>query len=270
MPRPRYRLSDMDFDEVSMVDKGANQDALITIAKRATEEEVMPDLYYEDGTLVDENALSDGDIVYDEEGKAYQFTAEAEDDAAANTKEPEPVGKSAFLDSKKETKVVTKSAKTFGDELREELSKAFSDEDRDSVLSKAFGRIDQMEKTLQEQAEIAKSERDLRLTREYISKASEYNVPVAADELGPVLYRMAETMSYEDCAVIEKCLTAAGEMIFEEVGYIGGGDNQDVMSAVEAKAVEVGKSASPEAITSVFDSNPQAYDEYLASQRGRY
>lgn len=265
MPRPRNRLSDMEFDEISMVDKGANQDAMIAIAKRATEEDVMPDLYYEDGTLVDENALSNGDIVYDEEGKAYQFTAE-EEAPVEEPKEPELVGKSAFLEKKPETKVT----KSFGDELREELSKAFTDEDRDSVLSKAFGRIDAMEKSIQEQADIAKAERDLRLTREYIAKAAEYNVPVAAEDLGPVLYRMADTMSYEDCAVIEKCLTAAGEMIFEEVGYIGGGDNQDVMSAVEAKAVEVGKSASPEAITSVFDSNPQAYDEYLASQRGRY
>ena len=62
--------------------------------------------------------------------------------------------------------------------------------------------------------EIAKAERDLRLTREYISKAEEYNLPVDPKELGPVLYRMAETMEYDDCAVIAKCLETAGEILF--------------------------------------------------------
>lgn len=262
MPKPRHKLSDMEIDEVSLVDKGANQHAMVTIAKRANEEDEMPDLFFEDGSAVDEDALQVGDIVYDGEGNAYEFTDEVEE----QEKEPEPVGKSAFFDQRKQP-VKKSGEKSFSEQIREELSKAFSDDDRDQVLSKAFDRIDAMQAQMDEQAEIAKSERDLRLTREYVSKAAEYNVPVDPNELGPVLYRMAESMSYEDCAVIAKCLEASGE-IFTEIGYQGGGDNNDVMSMVEQKAQEVSKSgtADYQSVTDVFDANPQAYDEYLASR----
>lgn len=175
------------------------------------------------------------------------------------------VGKSAFLQNKPKEQKVSKS---FSESIMEELSKAYSDEDRDKVISKAFSRMEELEKRYAAAEEIAKSERNLRLTREYISKAADYNVPVDPQELGPVLFRMAETMSYEDCAVIAKCLDAAGEMLFEERGYIGGGDNNDVLDMVNARAVEIGKSATVQNVNAVFDENPQAYDEYLAQRRG--
>lgn len=273
MPRPRRNLTDMEIDEVSLVDKGANQHAMITIAKRATEEDEMPDLYNESGSVVDEEALEDGDIVFDAEGNAYQFVADEEgadddtkDKAEDKGKEKElaGVGKSAFFERKKTE--VKKSG--FAESVLEELSKAYTDDDRDKVFAKALGRVEELEKQQAEFEKIAKAERDLRLTREYIAKAAEYNLPVEPQELGPVLYRMAESMSYEDCSVIAKCLEAAGDMLFQEIGYQGGGDNMDIMSAVEAKAIEIGKSASPQNVQTVFDQNPAAYDEYLASQRG--
>jgi hypothetical protein len=265
MPRPIRNLSDMEIDEISLVDKGANQHAMITIAKRATEEDVMPDLYSEDGSLVDENALQDGDIVFDAEGNAYQFEAGEEEVEEEHKEEPVSVGKSAFG-----TRQTTPATTSFSDQVREELSKAYTDADRDAVITKAFGRIDELEKAQRQAEEIAKSERDLRLTREYVAKAADYNLPVDPQELGPVLYRMAESMSYEDCAVIAKCLETAGDALFQEIGYQGGGDNADVMSMVEQKAVEIGKSASPQGVTEVFDSSPEAYDEYLRAQRGNF
>jgi hypothetical protein len=174
------------------------------------------------------------------------------------------VGKSAFFQPQRGS---------FSASVMQELSKAVTDNDRDQVIAKALGRVEELE-AAQYQAElIAKSERDLRLTREYISKAAEYNLPVAPDELGPVLYRMAETMSYDDCAVIAKCLETAGEILFEETGYQGGGDNADIYSQVEAHAYDTfGKAEnfdSVSAINTVFDQNPDAYDEYLAAQRNR-
>lgn len=265
--RPIRSLSDMEIDEISLVDKGANQHAMITIAKRATEEDEMPDLYNEDGSLVDENALSDGDIVYDAEGNAYQFELGAEGEG----EDPQP---QAEVEKEKELAVAKsafgkKATRGFADDIREQLSKAFSDDERDEVLSKAFSRIDEIQKRYEQAESIAKAERDLRLTREYIAKAAEYNLPVDPTELGPVLYRMAETMSYDDCAVIAKCLESTGEILFTELGFQGGGDNGDVMDLVQAQAIEIGKAATPENISKVFDENPAAYDEYLSAQRGR-
>ena len=262
---PRNKLSNMEIDEISLVDKGANQHAMITIAKRATEEEEMPELelFNEAGQPLDVDSLEDGSIVYDGEGQAYQFSIDEEENEEVEEKEQEPVGKSAFLNQK----VQKNDEKSFSDLIMEELSKSYNDEDRDKVIAKALGRVEELEKRYSESERIAKSERDLRLTREYISKAAEYNVPVAPDELGPVLYRMAETMSYDDCAVIAKCLDASGAML-EEIGYQGGGANDDIMSQVEAHAVEIGKSAGAADIEGVFDESPEAYDQYLRAQRG--
>jgi hypothetical protein len=331
MPRIIKNVTDMEIDEISLVDRAANQHALVTIAKRAPdEEENMPELelYNEEGELLAEDAeLEEGSIVYDADGNAYELELEEDD----NTEELEPVGKrqediekaggfgafSAGLRGKKMPMGTIGQAstrfsqgaglragigqkasavgshlkankklygggaaaaagggalgyglsKSYAEEVMEELSKAYSDEERDAVLSKAFGEMDTLRQAVVENQEMAQSERDLRLTREYISKAEEYNLPVAPEELGPVLYRMAETMSYDDCAVIAKCLESAGEILFEEVGYIGGGDNADVMSQVNAYATEEIGKADSATITGVFDANPDAYNEYLA-QRG--
>ena len=267
MPRIKS-LSDMEIDEISLVDKGANQHATITIAKRAPEEDQMPELYDEEGQLLDENALEDGQIVFDGEGNAYQFSLSEDTEDEVEDKELASVGKSAFFKEKQPETGFSKA-------LMEELSKAFSDDDRDKVIAKAFSKIEELEKSQEENAKIAKAERDLRLTREYIAKAAEYNLPVPADELGPVLYRMAETMSYDDCAVIAKCLESAGDMLFEELGYRGGGDNGDVMTRVQqaaneavAKAAGSGVATTAAEIQKVFDASPEANDEYLAAQRG--
>ena len=272
MPRPKNHLTDMDIDEISTVDKAANQYSRFVIAKRAPEEEEMPKLYNQEGQPLEEDQLELGDIVYDDTGQAYEYVEDDGTEDVQDVVEDEPVpelagvGKSAFFE---------KSTKTgsFSSQVMEELSKAFSDSDRDAVIAKALGRVEELESQQRQAMEIAKSERDLRLTREYISKAAEYNLPIAADELGPVLYRMAETMSYDDCAVIAKALETAGEIIFEETGYTGGGDNSDVYSQVEAHAYDqFGKSEgfdSVSAINTVFDQNPDAYDEYLRSQQNR-
>ena len=271
MPRPTRNLTDMEIDEISTVDKAANQYSRFVIAKRAPEEDEMPKLYNQEGQPLDENDLDFGDIVYDDEGNAYEFVADEDQGEDQEVEEPEmaSVGKSAFFESHNGPP----QAGSFTAEVMEELSKAFSDTDRDAVIAKALGRVEEIQGQFEQVAKAAQAERDLRLTREYISKAAEYNLPVAPDELGPVLYRMAETMSYDDCSVIAKCLETAGNILFEETGYQGGGDNADIYSQVSAHAHEAfGKSedySEPQAINKVFDMNPDAYDEYLLSQQQR-
>jgi hypothetical protein len=271
MPRPIRNLTDMEIDEISTVDKAANQYSRFVIAKRAPEEDEMPKLYNQEGQPLNEQDLDFGDIVYDDEGNAYEFVEDENEVEEEVEQQPElaGVGKSAFFDQQ-QTPVKSGS---FTAEVMEELSKAFSDKDRDAVIAKALGRVEEIQGQFEEVAKAAQAERDLRLTREYISKAADYNLPVAPDELGPVLYRMAETMSYDDCAVIAKCLETAGNILFEETGYTGGGDNADIYSQVSAHAHEAfGKSedySEPQAINKVFDMNPDAYDEYLLSQRNR-
>src|SRR5215203_5997361 len=108
MPKPIKNLTNMEIDEISLVDKGANQHAMITIAKRAPEEDAMPEeqieLFDNEGQALDQESLEDGQIVYDGEGNAYEFTLEeGEATVEAEEKELATVGKSAFFEKKPET-----------------------------------------------------------------------------------------------------------------------------------------------------------------------
>jgi hypothetical protein len=252
-------LSNIEIDEISLVDRPANQHAKVAIAKRATKEDAVPEFFNENGQPVDLDSLVFGDVVFDEDGNPFQLIEDDGEEAEAEEDELALVGK-AFGGS-------------MVDRVRQDLSKALTDIERDDVISKAADEISKANARADEATMIAKSERDLRLTREYISKAADYNVAVHPTELGPVLMRMAETMSYDDCAVIAKALESASDDAFNEVGYAGGGSNNDVFMAAQAVADQiVGKSADgvskAATIAQVFEENPNAYDEYLSS-RGR-
>jgi len=154
--------------------------------------------------------------------------------------------------------------------LREELSKALTDDDRDQAISKALAAVDAYADQAAAAEEIAKSERDMRLDREYTEIAKSYNLPVHPGVLGPVMKRLAENMSEDDCAVIAKCFDAASEALFDEVGYQGGGDNADIFSQAQATVDQmVSKSGGSreQALADLFESNPAAYDEYLAENQ---
>jgi len=250
-PRVIKELTDIEIDEISLVDIPANQHAKVAIAKRASEEDNVPEIYNENGELLDADLLEPGQTVFDAEGNAFEVVLEDVEDSV-EYEQPELVGKN------------------FADEIRTELSKAFSDVERDEVISKAMAKVAELEARASAAEEIAKSERDLRLLGEYTEVAKSYNIPVDPQELAPVLMRMSETMSFEDCSVVHKALSNAGSRIFDEVGYIGGGDNNDVMSQVSAfleQGVSKSESVSKaDAVEEFFAKNPDAYDQYRAEQ----
>lgn len=268
MPRKVREVLDLVIDEVSLVDRGAGLGAKVTIAKSASGEEENMEIFDEQGNPLDAEALADGQIVYDADGEAYVFTLDGDDEDAeelTDEREPELVGKSFDNPFKRERN--TEVRKSLAESVREELSKALTDADRDDVISKALGKIDELSEIAKRAEERAESERRLRLQREYTEVAKSYNLPVKDETLGGVLMRMAESMSREDCTVIAKCLEAASESLFEEQGLRGGGDNSDIFSQVSAHVdgvVSKGDGTREQAIVDVFSTNPAAYDEYLA------
>ncbi len=289
MPKPVKELRDMEIDEISLVDRPAAQHAEVVITKRATEEDIVPeDIYDEEGGLVDPELLETGDVVFDEDGDAFlvvddemEMEEEPVAKAAATPDYPEEEGGDVKLSRKEELRrklLAQKKAKegedvkkSFADELREELSKSYSDADRDEVIAKALAEVDEMATYAAEAEKVAKSERDLRLTREYEEVAKSYNLPVDEEVLAPVLMAIAEEFPYEYGQVIHKALSAAGEIIFDEIGTEGYATNNDVLHAVDdyideniAKA-DISKA---EAVEAVFDENPAAYDEYMATRYG--
>jgi hypothetical protein len=267
MARKAKELRDLVIDEISLVDKGANQHATVTIAKRHGEEEnTMEEYFDQDGNMVDITSLAEGDVVFDSDGDAYQFSADV-DEAVQEELELEPVGKSSVF-ARQQPAV----AAGLADRVRVELSKALTEADRDEVIAKALGAIDEIAKSAEIAREAAAAERDLRITREYVEVAKGYALPVSPEELGPVLKRLGETLTVPEQKIIAKCLDAASSAIFQEIGKRGGGDNSDVLTQVDElvnSQVSKGASSREEAYTSVFESNPQAYDEYLAERQGR-
>ena len=266
MPKVQI-VKDMEIDEVSLVDRAACQPAAIVIAKRAHQEDDMP-LYDEDDNEIDLNDLAEGTIVVDEDGQEFEVVYEDQGEDAEQG-ELVGVGKSAFGAAAYDDGVIAG--------IREELSKALGDSDQATAVSKAFDtlakRAEAAEARVAKAEQIAKAERDLRLEREYIAKAAEYNVPVAPEELGPVLMRATESLSYEDCAVIHKALTAAGQMLYTEAGYDGRAAAEDPLAALEAELAEqVSKGADgapvskAAAMTAFFDQNPEAYDALRADR----
>lgn len=305
MPRVK-ELTNMEIDEISLVDRPANQHAKVVIAKRADEEENMPEeIYNEDGELLDMDGVAEGDVVFDEEGQAFVVVDEdvAEEEleevgkglgnmfSAAKTGFKNPNATLPFKSGsagsigqhvgRNKGKYgagagvaagaggVAAVKKSFAEELREELSKSMNDADRDEVVAKAFSQVEEMQEALTEAQEIAKSERDLRLHREYEEVAKSYNLPVDPSELAPVLMAIADNLPYEYGEVIHKALSAAGEILFEEMGTEGYATNNDVLAAVDAYIDEnVSKSdiSKAEAVAAVFNDNPAAYDEYMATR----
>lgn len=260
MARRVTEVRDMEIDEISLVDVPAAPGAKVAIAKRAPEEDNVPEIYDEQGNPVDPDSLQLGMTVYDADGEAYEVVPEADIDDELEElveEELEPVGKSLGFDV---------------DAFRSELSKAATDIERDEVVSKAFGRIAELEGKLSRAEEIAKAEQSIRLTREYVEVAKGYNIPGDPNELGPVLMRMAETMSDADCRVIHKALSSAGSALFDEIGYVGGGDNApDIMAQVDAAVdASIAKAktgvSKAEATLEFFEQNPEAYDMYLAER----
>ena len=277
MTRAR-EIRDLKIDEVSLVDKGANQHAKTVIAKRhdVVEETTVENYFNEDGDLIDLNDLQAGDHVWDEKGQEFEFTDEVDEDeeyddedeyTADDAREPELVGKSSVFAQR------ANEGPSLADQVRVELSKALTDADRDEVIAKVLGQVENFAEIAKQAEYTAAAERDLRLTAEYTEIAKGYNVPVKPTELGRVLKRLAEVLPIEDQLVIKKCLdaTSASEELFEEYGHRGGGDNVDVLSQVDALVdgtVYKGDFSREDVVSKVFEENPDAYDQYLAERRG--
>lgn len=98
MTRPVKRLYDLEIDEISLVDRPANQHGVVAIAKRA---EGTMGIFDPDGNPVDEDSLEPGDKVYDEEGTEYVYVendadgSEETEDSYEDEREYASVGKSA-------------------------------------------------------------------------------------------------------------------------------------------------------------------------------
>lgn len=311
------KLTDIEIDEVSVVDRPANQHGLIAFSKSVhgdgfdNEEGTMPpdaDVIYDvEGDEVDPGLLEHGDVVYDESGNEYVFVEEeSEEVGKANPFGALKAGFKAGARGSATQGAIANSgnkalqtgahlgrnrwkyaggaggaaalggggyalSKSAGDTVLEALSKAVTDDDRDAIIAKAMDDVEIYKAMAEENAEALAYEQDIRLTEAYISKASEYNLPVSPAVFGPILKSIAESLSDEQLDVLDAIFEAIGDALYEEVGYVGDTDNGSVVDMVDAYADElVGKSdmSHAEAAVAMYSAHPEAYEAYLA-ENGR-
>lgn len=133
-----------------------------------------------------------------------------------------------------------------------------------------------LQKRLDDAEALAKLEREERLTKEYVAKATEFtSLGVVPEELGPVLKAIA-AVSPEQYTKLETTLKSASTAIaksplLKEVGAGGQGESSSAWNKIEKKAEEVRKSNSSltkeQAQAKVMKEEPELYNEYIHERR---
>jgi hypothetical protein len=329
------RLFDIEIDEVSVVDRPANQHGLIAFAKNDSSNEletgVPEELFDETGEEIPVEVLEHGDIVFDAEGNEFVYVEDDEDDdiekaialeagnigerlASRGGKRVEqvkdffapktgarkwlpgqvgPGGQQAYTDARQLNKkrvgiagattalgvggtgyALSKAEMSdhmsLGDSVLEELSKAVTERDREFIIAKAMDEVEIAKAQAAEAFEYAAALEDARVEEAFISKAAEYNLPVAPEVFGPILKSIAEALTEDELELLDELFSAIGDSLYDEIGYVGESSNTSVLDTVSGLASEfVGKSdvSYEQAYSAMFEANPSAYDAYLTEGR---
>lgn len=288
------RLSDMEFDEVSLVNRPANQLSKVVLFK-SDEEPKMPGHYGKKQKMMDEeeeetpkpghhSKMDDDEDEEEEEvskpGHPDKMKDEDEDDESMKERMARlrAMQKSdEAVDLPGEVYDYIEALESANAEMVDELSKmAEFVEGEEEILKNADPAIVEIVKAAEERAQaaetIAKAERDFRLEREFIAKAAEFDrLPVDAAEFGPVLKAAAEVLTEEQFEAITSVLAAANESVaqgnlFTEVGKATSFANDSSMSQIEKAAARLREGSEmthAESIAKAVEADPSLYTEYL-------
>lgn len=215
--------------------------------------------------------------------KAEADSKEAQEKAEATVKAAQEAQEKAETERDEALEKAKKKPGTDEDESGEATTKSDLPPEVVAHLEKAEAaaneRIEKAEKAAADAEEIAKAERDRRVTADFISKAEGFNaLPMAATELGPVLKRASEGLSKEDFDALDSLLKAANEQVargdlYKAVGADVGGSRvpSDAYGEVQQKAAELRKNdpklSRGEAEALAMKNDPDLQQRYLASVR---
>ncbi len=241
----RHRLRKLRLDEISLVDKGACEDATITIFKRGDPD--MTDLEKMQKAMEDATASIEKLTKRAEEAEERATKAEAE---VAKAKTEAPVQKSGAE----------------GDD--EEILKGADPAVRDMILKlrKSNEASEQRLAKLDDERDIAKAVD--------VCKRDFSHLPVKADEFGPVLKRAMGTMDQADFEELNRVLKAADNAMLEATRMVGPGGHVIAKGSAEQKLEDLAKKRAEEkgenfakSYADVMDENPQLYAEYQRESR---
>lgn len=157
-------------------------------------------------------------------------------------------------------------------EFLQELSKNLENEEQRETVEKALEAVEKANERAAEAERIAKAERDFRVNQEYVAKARQFSgLPVSAEEFGPVLKKLSESLEDEEFEMLTKALVSANAAVtngaFNEIGKRG--FDSESVSKAEAKAAEIAKNegiSKESALARVYETDDEMYQEYLSEQ----
>jgi hypothetical protein len=252
------KLTHLVIDRVDLVDRGANPDAHITLAKREEQDPSGTRARTEpsaDLSVDKSDPSTGGERMSDEQKDDVQKHTELEEKLEAETKaRADAEAKIAELEG--ELAEAKKSAEA-SDESEDEVMKSLPEDVRK--------RIEDAEARAQEAERIAKAERETRLDGEYVAKAGKLDkLSLEADKFGPMLRKVAE-QDAETAAEIERVLTAANESLSKSELFKSIGDGSAVVGDAEAKLDAMAKKYADDHKVSYA----KAYDTVIQTDEGR-
>lgn len=256
-------LTDLTVEYVSLVDRAAVRDP-----QNPTEPQKFLVWKSDSGATPDPT----GGTMTEDELRAAVTKAEQERDEAreaaqkAETEREAALAKAADLE---------KAAKP--EDKPEAIDKAELPEPVRLALEKAEADAAAANQRIEKAENLAKAEREIRVTREFVAKAAEYKaLPVEADAFGPVLKAASESLTADAYAELDRVLKAADAQIasselLKEAGAAGDGPTPASDETLVAKAQEIRKADSSvseaKAMERAMRENPELAASYLASVR---
>ena len=274
------KLGSLIFDEVSLVDRPANQHGLVVFAKRDTEESGAMGFYTADGQPIDPRDVMVGQTIFDESGNPYEGTDEEPGEGGFYIVDDDELDEHDVDEDENEQELVgvgKRAGKPLSEIFLEDLSKALTQDGRDEVVAKALGRMEEVEKRNQDLARTVSALVDANARRDFTEIAKNYDLPFDPEDMGGLLQRLSKSLSPGDMAAVEQIMTAGSEYAKQasllEIGYAGGAPSSVYDEVAAAAAGVVAKAGGEltfdQATVAFFEANPDAYDEYESEQRDR-
>lgn len=128
---------------------------------------------------------------------------------------------------------------------------------------------------IKKQADVIAKMQEEKAEKEWVGKAAAYtNLPIKAEELGPILKSASKSMNEAQLKELDRVLKAGDEAIATVMkinGSNAGGGNTTAYDSLMAKAKDIQKSdkvSIEKAFTVACDQNPELFKQHRAEQRG--
>jgi hypothetical protein len=137
--------------------------------------------------------------------------------------------------------------------------------------------VQSIEKSAAEAQEVAKAERDARITREFLAKGEDLSAVGTPEEVASVLKSAAEHMPEDDYEALEGLLKSAHGKIesgdlFAELGKSArgsGSGSESIEKAASALMADDASLTKEQAVDAALAKNPDLYSAYLEEEGGR-